>query len=184
MARKRLPYNDLTTKEFRKRGWYYAKAEHTNPYLIIEERNLLRTFRDRTLKFCSYAKGCNEMRTVKDAIYSLENIAIATKIEKYNRLGEKKDMFGFVDYVVISPFDGVMAVQLTSASGRAEHRRKILRNDNAARWVNFDKIWLWTWRKSPQVRGGKRKVWKLTEEEITLDMFKEAAKCQCQPVTV
>ena len=175
MARKQYPYNAMTTKEFRKRGWYYENAEYTNPYLIIEERNLLRTLRDRVLNFCSYAKQV-ELEEVRNAISSLENIAVATYLEKYNRYGEKKDMFGFIDYIVISPFVGAMAVQSTSANVRAEHRKKILRNDNAARWVNFHKIWLWTWRKSPQTRGSKRMTWKLTEEEITLDMFKEAAK--------
>jgi hypothetical protein len=96
----------------------------------------------------------DDMQMVKDAVNSLEDLAIATQIDRYNQIGEKKDMFGFVDYVVISPFDGIMAVQLTSASGCVEHRRKILRNDNAVRSVNFDKIWLWTWRKV-KGRGGE-----------------------------
>ena len=105
------------------------------------------------------------------------------KVEVWNQYAENgrgimQDCFGFIDYLVIDPNNGVIAVQSTSAACRAEHRRKILRNVYAQRWVNFSKIEMWTWRKSPQVRGSKRLVWKPTVEEITLDMFKEFANAQ------
>jgi hypothetical protein len=90
--------------------------------------------------------------------------------------GVRQDCFGFIDYLCIDPIDGVVAVQVTAPSGWSEHKARILRNVYAARWVGFDKIELWTWRKLLKKRGGKARVWTPRIETITIDMFNEAAK--------
>ena len=101
--------------------------------------------------------------------------------------GVRQDCFGFIDYIIIDPIDGVVAVQITSPSSWSEHKKKILRNDYAARWVNFCKIELWTWRqlvKKGLTKAGKKrkgKVWTPRTETITIDMFTEGTKYQTVP---
>jgi hypothetical protein len=174
MPRKQYPYNALTTKEFRKRGWYYRKEEYLNPFHIIKERGDLRILRDMFLKFCVSAGECSDVEQIHEWVTVLQGRVVSAKNNKYFA-GEKQDFFGFADYVCIDANRGAVAVQSTSASGHAEHRRKILRNDYAARWVIFHPIELWSWRKSPKVRGQKLLIWKLKVEVITLEDFKEFA---------
>lgn len=175
MAKKRYSYNALTTKRFREMGWYYEKAEYLNPFHIIKERDDLRKFRDKVIKFCELIKNLIkhgvESSLLLEHIINLQNTAVDIRNNKYFP-GQKKDMFGFMDYICIDPFRGAVAVQSTSASGHAEHRRKILRNDYAARWAGFHPIELLSWRKSPKIRGQKTKIWKPKIEIITLEMFK------------
>jgi hypothetical protein len=87
----------------------------------------------------------------------------------------QQDAFGFIDIIAIDAIEGIVAIQVTSASGHSEHRKKILRNVYAQRWVSFCKIELWSWRKSPKVRGQKLLIWKPKVEVITLEDFKEFA---------
>lgn len=100
----------------------------------------------------------------------------AWKVEWWNPYGMRRvDTFGFIDILVIDPFEGIVAVQVCSATGHAEHRRKILRNDYAARWVNFAKIELWSWRYKKLKRGGVAVKIVPRTEVITKEMFADFA---------
>jgi len=100
----------------------------------------------------------------------------AWKVEWWNPYGMRRvDTFGFIDILVIDPFEGIVAVQVCSATGHAEHRRKILRNDYAARWVNFAKIELWSWRYKKIKRGGVAVKIIPRTEVITKEMFADFA---------
>lgn len=180
MARKQHPYNAMTTKRFREMGRYYEKAEYLNPFHIIKERDDLRIFRRDVQNICVKSAGLTDINILYGYINLIASKAASQQENKYF-FGEKKDMFGFIDYICIDPIIGVIAVQVTSASGHAEHRRKILRNDYAARWVCFDRIELWSWRKSPKNRGGRLLIWKERIEVFTLEDFKSFSQKNTSP---
>ena len=173
MARKQYPYNAKTTERFRQMGRYYDKTEYLNPFHIIKERNDLRLFRHSVSDFCDIALRTDDLELLRKWIYVLkERTQILTNNTYF--AGEKHDLFGFADYICLDANEGIVAVQLCNPSRWSEHKKKILRNVNAQRWVCHDKIELWTWRPLAGKRGRQARV-----EEITLDMFKEFANADC-----
>ena len=99
------------------------------------------------------------------------------KVEFWNKYADRMiDCFNFIDYLVIDPIDGIIAVQSTGPSGHAEHKNKILRNDYAKRWINFAKIELWSHRRLLVKRGGKARKWTPRIEKITKEMFVEMSE--------
>lgn len=173
---KKHPYSKMTCQKMEGMGRDFWKVEYLNPFHIIKERTDLRIFRDRVLKFCEY---CNDtdltIEQISQHISALKEIANVTQIQQYFA-GQKNDCYHFFDYLCICPVSGIVAIQSTGQNGHSEHRRKILRNEHALRWVSWAKIELWSWQKKPQKPGSKRLVWKARTEEITIEMFIEHAK--------
>ena len=99
------------------------------------------------------------------------------KVEYWNIYAKRRiDAFNFIDILVIDPIDGIVAVQSCGPSGHSEHRKKILHNDYAARWIMFAKIEIISWRKLLAKRGGKKKIWTPRIEVLTKQDFVESAK--------
>ncbi len=170
------PYSKMTCQKMEGMGRDFWKVEYLNPFHIIKERTDLRVFRDRVMKFCEYCKSDDlTLELIQQHISALSDIGNVTQNQNYYA-GQKNDCFHFFDYLVICPVKGIVAIQSTGANGHSEHRRKILRNEHALRWVSWAKIELWSWQKKPQKPGSKRLIWKARTEEITIDMFTEQAK--------
>ena len=87
--------------------------------------------------------------------------------------GFRKDLFGFIDLIVLDPEQGIVAIQ-SCGNQFAEHYRKITDSEcteNVMHWLrnpSRPKLELWAWRKIKLKRGGKAKVWRPRIQEITL----------------
>ena len=90
--------------------------------------------------------------------------------------GFRKDLFGFVDLVVLDPDQGIVGIQSCGQSF-AEHLRKIMDSectDNVIEWLQCGgKLELWGWRKLKLKRGGKAMRWTPRIKEITLADWQE-----------
>ena len=98
----------------------------------------------------------------------------AWKLEYWNQWGHiLVDAFNFIDVLAVTD-DDIVAIQITGPSGHAAHKRKILGNQYAARWVRTgNRIQLRSWRKLVIKRGKKARRWTERIEDITPQMFEE-----------
>jgi len=84
--------------------------------------------------------------------------------------GIRKDLFGFIDIISISPADGIIGIQ-SCGSDFSGHYKKITEEkaEEVAAWLEAGaKLQLIGWRKLKKVRGGKQMVWSPRIVEITL----------------
>jgi len=90
------------------------------------------------------------------------------KTEHWNAFAHvRQDLFGFADLVVLRPgeYNGILAVQTTSAKNINARETKIRTLDAAKAWLaSGNQIIVEGWSKKGP-RGGK-KVWTRTEKEI------------------
>jgi len=76
--------------------------------------------------------------------------------------GFRKDLFGFIDLIVIDPEEGILAIQSCGQSFKA-HVDKILDSECtelAIEWLRHAKLELWGWRKVKLRPGAKAMRWK------------------------
>lgn len=95
---------------------------------------------------------------------------IAGVVEKWNPHARiRQDLFGCIDIIVIDDLEqGPLAVQATSGTGHAARRKKSVAEPRLKLWLEAPaRFEIWSWSK----RGprGKRKVWTLRREPITLE---------------
>jgi hypothetical protein len=95
---------------------------------------------------------------------------IAGVVEKWNPHARiRQDLFGCIDLIVIDDLEqGPLAVQATSGTGHAARRKKSVAEPRLKLWLEAPaRFEIWSWSK----RGprGKRKVWTLRREPITLE---------------
>ena len=98
----------------------------------------------------------------------------AQVVERWNPYGRVRvDLFGFIDIVAISYFNGkIFGVQTTSAAHINDRIKKILQIKEAKYWLEAGaKIYVHGWSKKGKV--GKRKLWEVNVREITLRDFNE-----------
>jgi hypothetical protein len=172
---KKIPYNTMTCEKMTGMGRDYWKVEYLNPFHIIKERDQLRLFRDSVKDFCEIALRTDNIEQLKKWIVVLQERVSVQGNNKYFP-GQKNDCFHFFDYLAICPVSGIVAIQSTSYACHAEHRKKILRNEHALRWVSWAKIELWSWKNTLGNKTAKAKGWVPRIEEITREMFVEFAK--------
>ena len=90
--------------------------------------------------------------------------------------GFRKDLFGFVDLIVLDPEQGIVGIQSCGQSFAA-HLRKIMDSectDNVIEWLQCGgRLELWSWRKLKLKRGGKAMRWTPRVKEITLADWQE-----------
>ena len=78
--------------------------------------------------------------------------------------GFRKDLFGFIDLIVMDPEKGLVAIQ-SCGQAFSEHYRKITNSDCTEmvyKWLTSPSkpgLELWGWRKLKKKRGGKAIVW-------------------------
>jgi len=97
----------------------------------------------------------------------------AAVVERWNPHAKvRQDLFGFCDIVGIrSGRTGVLAVQTTTSPNSAARFAKIIANAAAHVWLLAgNEIALHAWAK--QGPRGKRKVWQVRQEYITVDMMR------------
>ena len=89
--------------------------------------------------------------------------------------GFRKDMFGFIDLVVLDPEQGIVAVQSCGQAFK-QHVDKILDSEcteNAIEWLQCGgKIEVWGWRKVKLKRGGKAMRWRPRIRQISMKDLK------------
>lgn len=86
------------------------------------------------------------------------------------QIRQRKDLFGFIDIIVLDGTDGSLGVQATSASNVASRRTKILSLNSAHAWlIAKNRIWVVGWSKKGA--AGKRKLWTPSVSVVTLDDF-------------
>lgn len=78
--------------------------------------------------------------------------------------GFRKDLFGFIDLIVLDPEQGIIAIQSCGQSFKA-HIDKIMDSECTQYVIEFLKcrsahLELWGWRKVKLKRGGKAMRWK------------------------
>lgn len=87
--------------------------------------------------------------------------------------GFRKDMFGFIDLVVLDPEQGIVAVQ-SCGQDFSGHMRKILDSEcteNVIEWLQCGgKVECWSWRKVKLKRGGKAMRWRPRIAKIFWDI--------------
>ena len=94
---------------------------------------------------------------------------IAGVVEKWNPHARiRQDLFGCIDIIVIDDLEqGPLAVQATSGTGHAARRKKSVAEPRLKLWLEAPaRFEIWSWSK--KVPRGKRKVWTLRREPITL----------------
>lgn len=82
--------------------------------------------------------------------------------------GQRADLFGFIDIIVLDPIRGIIGVQ-SCGQAFAEHYRKITEDCayNAMQWIQAGgAIELIGWRKVKVKRGGKAMIWQPRIKEI------------------
>ena len=99
-------------------------------------------------------------------------------VEKWIHFGDRggirKDLFGIIDVLAMSPERGILGVQVCAMSGRAAHMKKLTaeNRENTITWLRSGgKLELHAWRKLKVKRGGKAMRWTPDIQEITLDMM-------------
>jgi hypothetical protein len=115
--------------------------------------------------------------------------------------GVRVDVFNFIDALAIGaimadavddtglkirrPVNAIIAIQSCVSSGHAAHKKKILENEYALRWLQCGGyIELWSWRKLLKERGGKLRVWTPRIEQISLGQMAAATSTIPVPTPV
>ena len=98
---------------------------------------------------------------------------VTWKTEVWNPYAHiRQDLFGFIDALALGD-NNIIAIQSTGPSGHSEHKRKILNNEYAKRWLRCGGvIELWSFRKLKVKRCKKASRWTPRVEQITLADFK------------
>lgn len=92
-------------------------------------------------------------------------VAVVERWNPYARI--RQDLFGCIDIVALEPHTAIIGVQTTSGSNLAARRTKALAEPRLRLWLEAGGAFtLHGWSKQGQ--RGKRKLWTLREEQITL----------------
>ena len=88
--------------------------------------------------------------------------------------GFRKDLFGFIDLIVLDSEQGIVGIQSCGQSFKA-HLDKIIDSEcteNVIEWLKCGgKLECWGWRKILKKRGGKAMIWSPRIQQITLQDF-------------
>ena len=93
-------------------------------------------------------------------------------VERYiAQCRQRFDLFGCIDLVALDGLPGSLGIQATSGSNHSSRVKKALEEPRLLVWLEAgNRFEVWSWAK--QGPKGKRKVWKLRQEPITLSSFK------------
>ncbi len=92
----------------------------------------------------------------------------AAIVEKWNPHAKvRQDLFGCIDLLVMDSLPGALGIQACAGASHAARRTKALAEPRLKRWLERgERFEVWSWSK----RGprGKRKLWQLRRDEVTL----------------
>tara|TARA_Y100000310_G_C20059489_1_gene524309 strand:- start:34 stop:417 length:384 start_codon:yes stop_codon:yes gene_type:complete len=90
-------------------------------------------------------------------------------VEKWVPMAKKRvDLFNCIDIVAMKKGAGIIGIQATSGTNHAQRRTKAMAEPKLREWLESGgRFWVVSWSK----RGGagKRKLWTIRQEEITLE---------------
>jgi hypothetical protein len=91
---------------------------------------------------------------------------VLDKVEYWNSFaGKRKDLFGCIDLVGLTPNNHILGIQSTSGKCRSAHLKKILAEPRIKRWLECQgKFHLVTWTKV-------KNRWRPRIEEIKKEMY-------------
>ena len=100
-------------------------------------------------------------------------------VERWNSWAKKRiDLFGCIDILAIIPCDAcesmtgrkLVGIQACAGGDHAKRRAKAMAEPKLGEWLLVgNEFEIWSWAKRGE--RGKRKVWTLRREEITLESF-------------
>src|SRR3972149_4666140 len=154
-VKKGLSYLQMTLRACREMGRVVDKTEYFNPYGGIRIKGKPTGVRVDVFNFID-ALALGITKTLHD---------------EPNRSGGK----GGIEI-------GIIAIQSCGPSGHAAHKKKILENEYALRWLQCGGyIEIWSWRKLLKERGGKLRTWTPRIEQISLDQMAAAISTPLVP---
>lgn len=87
-------------------------------------------------------------------------------VERWNQWSKTRhDLFNMFDLLVMTP-ESLIGVQATSGSNHAARRTKLAANELLPAWLAHAEAEIWSWSKTGD--RGKRKLWTLRRERISL----------------
>jgi len=90
-------------------------------------------------------------------------------------IGNRQDLFGIVDVLVLDPERGFIGIQCCAGSGYSNHFKKLTIDcaQQSIDWLQTPggKLELWAWRKVKVIKGGKAMRWSPRIREITLQDY-------------
>ena len=107
--------------------------------------------------------------------------AVTEHWNQYARI--RQDLFGFIDLIAMKPGHHILAIQASTGAHHAARVAKIVSDHKVAPWALLwlqtgSRIHVTTWAKhGPR---GKRKVWEVRVQELTLKDFSGARAVQTQ----
>jgi hypothetical protein len=112
------------------------------------------------------AKTSPTQRTLKEARSLGFTAAVVERWNQYARV--RQDLFGCIDIVALHEGVGILGIQATSGTNHAARRVKAAAVPALRDWLCAGgRFEIWSWR----LKGaaGKRKMYELRREELTLD---------------
>lgn len=121
----------------------------------------------RTMDYCR-RKGGHVGKTEQWVVSGRPDAKAAPADDNKQRSprGYRKDLFGWIDIIWLSPKGNTIGIQACAMSGRGEHLDKIQSDpdvvDAVADWASRPnhKSQIWSWRKLLPFPGAKRPEWK------------------------
>lgn len=134
----------------------------------------------------------SSLSPVQRTIRELKNLGrLHQKVEHWNpyggprrpdgtAIGNRVDLFGFIDIIALDTERGIVGVQCCAGSGHSAHYKKITADPKVAQlafeWIRCGgKIELWSWSQKLLQRGGVAMRWTARMQEITAADFEEFA---------
>ena len=110
--------------------------------------------------------------TQRSLAYCRKNGWTVAVVERWNPFAKiRQDLFGCIDILVLDDLEqGPLAAQVTSGSGHSARKKKSLLEPRLEMWLKAPaRFEVWSWSlKGP---AGKRKLWTLRREPLTLMDF-------------
>ena len=90
-------------------------------------------------------------------------------VEKWVPIAKKRiDLFGCIDIIAIQQGAGIIGIQATSGTNQSQRRTKAMAEPELRTWLEAGgRFWVVSWSKKGA--AGKRKLWTIRQEEITLE---------------
>jgi DUF1365 family protein len=101
----------------------------------------------------------------------------AESVERFNRFSNtRRDYAGVIDIIGIDE-TVTIGIQACAGASHSARKAKALSEPRLLKWLNGPSRTFWIWSWSKKGKAGKRKLWMLREEQISIDSIaREAAE--------
>jgi len=95
-------------------------------------------------------------------------------VERYCSFTRRRhDLFGCIDLIALDDEMGTLGIQVTSGSNHSKRVAKTLEEPRIRRWLERGNRYE-VWSYSKKGAAGKRKLWHLRVQPVTVEMYEEA----------